>query len=630
VDDIQKDMEHFCICAGCAFAHKVILQSERIRDTYTRVFKEKYDSRFGKPKDKFIALGSPKYDKIINSKREEYELPDEWLRLIEGKKIILYNTSLGAALQWNEQYLKKLSYVLEIFRNRDDVVLWWRPHPLMAVTYSSMRPQLYARYEAIVKEFKRGTWGVYDDTPDIHRAITCSDAYYGDWSSVVSMYQATGKPVMIGNIEKLQNEYRFFPVSLYVDETDIWISVKRINALFKMSKSDWEPEFIGRFPHEMEFAARFDASLYLKPAEKNGVIYFPPFQAKEIAAYSVADNRFMKFAYKKSGDEEAYQRDFASAVAYGDYVYFTPYLYPAILRLDTVTHEITYYSEWVGSLRNLMSDTKEAYFLHPIVVGKSIFLAACGANAVVEFNMETCESVVYTVGERGYRFNGICFDGENFWISPRQSTETPVIKWNPQTCLYKEFKDIYQDDTRQYWYLPIIYGGGFVWLLPLLSKHVYKIDTCTDVISIAEEFELRLSNDRDTIKTRKYSCAQSFGDSIFTYNELAGTFIEYNFTTKERREEKVSYSEEAMAQISPLLAEAFLPDIDAIKFELDCYYEESNEIGLSGFLNHISKDPSKTDAIQSKRIEVFKQKNKNSDGTAGQAIFNFVKNAILG
>jgi hypothetical protein len=44
-------------------------------------------------------------------------------------------------------------------------------------------------------------WGIYDDTADLDRAIAISDAYYGDGSSVVQLYQQTGKPVMIQNVE---------------------------------------------------------------------------------------------------------------------------------------------------------------------------------------------------------------------------------------------------------------------------------------------------------------------------------------------------------------------------------------------------------------------------------------------
>jgi len=201
VGDVQ---EHFCTVAGCVFAHKVVLQSDKIRDTYIRVFKRWYGGRFGKPEDKFVALGSPKYDKIINTQRDDCQLPDVWRKLIGDKKVVFYNTSVGAMLAGNEQYLKKLRYVLDTFHKRCDIVLWWRPHPLSEETFSSMRPQLFPEYEQIIADYRHGGWGIYDDTPDLHRAIVMSDAYYGDASSIFALYDITGKPIMTQNVAAIQ------------------------------------------------------------------------------------------------------------------------------------------------------------------------------------------------------------------------------------------------------------------------------------------------------------------------------------------------------------------------------------------------------------------------------------------
>ena len=40
------------------------------------------------------------------------------------------------------------------------------------------------------------------------RAIAFSDAYYGDQSSVVELYKKTGKPIMIQNVDILQNKVK--------------------------------------------------------------------------------------------------------------------------------------------------------------------------------------------------------------------------------------------------------------------------------------------------------------------------------------------------------------------------------------------------------------------------------------
>ena len=191
---------HLCQAPGIVNADYVIVQDENIKAQFEQHYPDGTP-----PEGKFLALGSPKFDKVLSSKKEDFTLPESWQRIVKGKKVVLYNTSLGAALDNSEMVCKKLRYVFDVFKNRQDVALWWRPHPLMEATFRSMRPEHYAKYEQIVAEYKQAGWGIYDDTPELHRAIAYSDCYYGDGSSVVSLYKVTGKPVMIEDFELVYN-----------------------------------------------------------------------------------------------------------------------------------------------------------------------------------------------------------------------------------------------------------------------------------------------------------------------------------------------------------------------------------------------------------------------------------------
>ena len=116
------------------------------------------------------------------------------------KKVMLYNTTIESMLQNTEKMLDKIEDVLKVFKDNPEVVLLWRPHPILKATLKSMRNEFFERYEQIEKEYIDGGWGIYDDTSDMYRTITLSDAYYGDWSSVVELYKRTGKPIMIQNV----------------------------------------------------------------------------------------------------------------------------------------------------------------------------------------------------------------------------------------------------------------------------------------------------------------------------------------------------------------------------------------------------------------------------------------------
>ena len=204
-----KDIEKFCLVPGVAYADQVIVQSEDMRQAYVNVLTE-FMSGQGRSRayweKKILGLGSPKVDKVLSTRKEDLEIPEEWMKVIRKadgswKKVIFYNTTVTALLKHNGQYLEKMRDVFRIFyESRDEVALLWRPHPLFEATIESMRPELGEAYKEIVAKYRSAGWGIYDDTSDMDRAVCLSDGYYGDGSSLVWLYKLTEKAAIIQNI----------------------------------------------------------------------------------------------------------------------------------------------------------------------------------------------------------------------------------------------------------------------------------------------------------------------------------------------------------------------------------------------------------------------------------------------
>jgi hypothetical protein len=57
-------------------------------------------------------------------------------------------------------------------------------------------------YQEIIAEYQKQSFGIFDASPDLDRAVILSDAYYGDPSSVVELFKVLGKPVMIQAVEQ--------------------------------------------------------------------------------------------------------------------------------------------------------------------------------------------------------------------------------------------------------------------------------------------------------------------------------------------------------------------------------------------------------------------------------------------
>lgn len=206
--------ENQCYLPGVLFADRVVVQPGSIYEKYCRVYTEAVkQSGLGDAvvpaEKKFLPLGSPKFDKVLSTACVMEELPQEWQSVIlkpdgSRKKIILYNLSIAPLLQNTEQVLKKIDSVFTFFkRNRGELVLLWRPHPLLLNTINSMRPWLKAEYLKRVRQFKQEGWGIYDESPDPNLAMALSDGYYGDQSSLVTTYRELGKPILLQDMNLL-------------------------------------------------------------------------------------------------------------------------------------------------------------------------------------------------------------------------------------------------------------------------------------------------------------------------------------------------------------------------------------------------------------------------------------------
>lgn len=211
-------MRHFCFLPGTINADRVIVQSEKMRQIYINEYL-KAAKAYGltgdhldraKLEEKFLGLGSPKFDKVANTRKEDLDIPKEWLDIIEKedgswKKIILYNTSINALLKHGEQMLAKMESVFGLFKEyQEEVALLWRPHPLIPSTVQAMRPTLWEQYQKMVTEYQELNKGIYDDSTDLDRAIGLADVYYGDESSVVQLCREKNICIILQNIDFIQ------------------------------------------------------------------------------------------------------------------------------------------------------------------------------------------------------------------------------------------------------------------------------------------------------------------------------------------------------------------------------------------------------------------------------------------
>lgn len=459
LDEIEPDdqsridgMKHFCFTPGVIYAHKVIVQSEKMRQIYINEYIKaaKESGLTGEHinrkylEKKILGLGSPKFDKVMDIRKEDLVIPEEWLKIIKKpdgswKKIVFYNTSINGLLHHDATMLEKMKDVFRVFKKfRNEAVLLWRPHPLIKTTIASMRPQLWGKYIELVEQYCNEGWGIYDDTADMDRAVALSDAYYGDYSSVAYLYRKTEKPVMIQNISVVNEslwecednkKVKIEIEDAVLDGDKIWFSAQDFNSLFSMDLHTKKTEFVGRFPNEPYSGKRLYVSMKLIKKK----IYFIPFYAKSIAVYDIEKRMFSNIHI----DETLIKCNlnaplFMGVEEYKNYLFILPVFSKAIIRINLLNDELKYIQDWSMQVQEHIFNPNDGYFRRQSVInGDKLIVPFCNANAVLELNCDTLQSKIYELGSQQRGYSGIYYDGEKFWLSPRSSGN--LASWNLET-----------------------------------------------------------------------------------------------------------------------------------------------------------------------------------------------------
>lgn len=390
--------EELCVNPGIMYSDYVFVQSEHIRKQYIQyynLFDKKYDIKgiLGQADKKFIALGSPKIDKIRFFDKNDNILPEEWKELIKDKKIVLYNTHLSEVLSYGEKFFNKLKWVFDYFKTNKNYILWWRPHPLSKETILSIKPQMLQRYEKIVQQYKLENFGIYDDTPDVTRAIGYADIYYGSESSLVPMFGITGKPIIIHNINCIkdlgkQNLYseRLEYIFCTKYNNKLYMFINEINALvsFHIENKKWKLE--AWLPKEM---AIMDTKLY-KAVYVNNKIYFFSDYLIEIFEYNLEDNNIkviklnlllsdVNVKFNKLFDNE--ERTISNVINYNDNIIILPFKAKAI---SIYNKNVIYYTNWREKLDNILKNENDEFVNIRIestcIINEYMYMIVCCKN----------------------------------------------------------------------------------------------------------------------------------------------------------------------------------------------------------------------------------------------------------
>ncbi len=611
---------------------------------YIVIQAEKYRKFFAPelPDDKFLAFGSPKFDRVIRMCAQPGPLPEAWRDRMERRTVYFYNTSINGLLADTPRFLKKMAYVFRCFQGREDACLLWRPHPLLESTLDSLRPELRPVYDKMKRFFIENGIGIYDDMPDITETISHCDVYLGDSAtSVTSLFGMAGKPLFVFNnyIDSAPGEgdWRGEIVrGFQIDGQDRWL-ITQGNKLYHSPRNDYQ------YRYYCDLSEYSSGNYYSRVLEVGGKVYVCPANAQEILV--VGDRRIQRRIRLERCLEQ--YGAFAMAWNIGRYLFLVPMQYPAVVRYDTERDRV----EYIRGYNDVFVDCANGVWR----VGGScvwkdfLMLASPTDNRILAIDSKTGKAGVMTTGvEDSGGCEGLFPDGEDLWLLPYFGRK--VTRWNPQSGearVYDSFPEGFRCrelpkgcESTERPFSGIAFGERFVYLSPCWGNMIVRLDRETGEMREwkpgfpmpeKEKNGYFIFGGRGVFlqKADKTFCsagqAAAEKDSMDADMEAAGRWTYRYFSMLDRKFYNVNPDTEEYQEIEVVFDEkelqehtaGFSEESDWMQYACDESAYNSLEDLLDGNISGSSFD-------RERQLRAYEKIAANNDGTCGEKVHAFV------
>lgn len=435
--------------------------------------------------NKIMALGSPKFDRVINQVITDDMIREEWKSRLSDTVLFL-NTGIDGLLKHEEKSLLKIQYILEVAKE-ENVTLLWRPHPLLEATIKSMRPELWELYLETVEKFGEYQKGILDRSGNAELAIGISDAYIGeDTSSISHMFGVLGKPLffirqgILDEKEDAENIKLSCCTADTINNEGVWACTASRNGLLRISASGSVEEFY-IIPNEKD-----RSNLYSDILINGNKLYLVPRNAREIAIFDIINKQFTKIALSKPGKKEKFNKGFL----FENDLYLIPRLYEEMVVLHCDGENLSYNASVVHEMKELTEIPDILVSANGSrLIGESIYITAPNKPYLLEYNIRTEEITIHKIPGTE---DGICCMekvSDRFVFGCMNKCE--LVVWDPvseNSDVIVDFPEKWGvDDDICFW--DIIELEGEAYIFPRKSPMILKLSVDKLTIEpLKEEF----------------------------------------------------------------------------------------------------------------------------------------------
>jgi hypothetical protein len=580
--------------------------------------------------DRILPLGSPKLDRVIRLCQERTIIPEQWRPLLEGKKILMLNTSIGCFLQDGNVYLQKIKSICKVINSMSQVALIWRPHPLLAATIKSMRPHLLSEFNNLKKYFLENKIGILDETPDISRAVTISDGYIGeDGSSIINLFGAVGKPIFILNnyitdVFSKDEKSRVHITDMLKREDKIWITTNRYNALFYMDVSAKQVHYVGRVKEQPKWYGAYPFF-----AEAGNKLFLSPVIAGRPAGYDM-NSKTLELIGEENMEESALR---GRIISHGNRVFYLPFIDDYIAELNIETGEWKYHTECIQELSEELGKEnaiKQGMISGCAVCGKDMWITAVYSNRILRFNMEEGTYTLCSVGSSESCYSGVVAEERYLWLTEVNSGD--IVRWDRRSgkirnfCMPEEFESWPGAMGRILPHISLIDMGRWVVTVPGFSNCMVKLNKTTGEATLLMKDFWKNAKEKGNGYNPEFFLSSEFGakideDAIIVqrnYDDAVAmiyvedeTYEMFYLTLGENEFAKLTEGEDGFEKMEK---------------KSGFFRRESRIFSFEGFLDDLLHD--RLNGVRIRQLEELSSLAVNLDGTCGIKVHEYMMNVL--
>ena len=490
-------------------------------------------------KVEIVPSGIPEYLEKLEEQVKRKNQTAQGKNTNSSAKRLLCCLSYHNLFYGSEKLIQKLRDVFAYLKGRKDILLVFRPDEDIRARFPWLDEPLQKKYVELVAYFQRYKIGIYDESPDLYRAVAEADGMLSFGHPADKLFLVQGKYVL--GLDTVQrpipsDEVRCIPslrAIMKVEEDDkiiLWFVPERMKILCKaeipkdtigkpqskcqnsnMPKKEVENltvEIVAEIPDDI-----LGVSNYINITKVGNYLYLSPYFSEIIWKYDMNTGEFRgNYLPNASG------ACVASTFSYGKYLYMIPKMYLGIIKYDTETEEIEILDKWIDELeKNVLPENKlEPFFCWAIQQEKNMLYMASSKNDIwMEYDMSSDSWKLKRMNLPGKKFVDLVMDGDRVWLLPYCGSE--IILWNRITG---QNEVIYDTLTKELKSTPFTYGldmGNYIAVFP---------QNQTDYVLMIPKL---MKNQRDSIsQKRDLPCGENAYLSEYQKNRQIG----YEFLKK--------------------------------------------------------------------------------------------------